>query len=131
MFNSKFPNYINYGAIGGIASHEVSHGVDYWTQGNTEAKDRASECILNQLETIEDSQTGEAYLRGGKILPDMLADIGGINASYTAYKTNTRGQEQQLPGLTKYSADQLFFLAQANVSGLVIMTLSLINLSIL
>lgn len=49
----------------------------------------------------------------------MLADIGGINASYVAYKTNTKGQEQQLPGLSKYSADQLFFLAQANVSLLV------------
>ena len=116
MFNSKFPNYINYGAGASIAGHELSHGLDFLTEGNTEGKKRANECIINQAQTIKEPQIGRGYPQGLKILMEMLADIGGINASYTAYKLNTRGQEQQLPGLTKYSADQLFFLAQANVS---------------
>ena len=105
----------------------LSNGVEFWVQDNSEGKKRANECIINQAETIEEPQTGVAYARGEKILSEMLADIGGINASYTAYKTNTKGQEQQLPGLTEYSADQLFFLAQANVSGLVMMILSLMK----
>ena len=116
VFNRKIPNYINYGAGAFIAGHELSHGIDYWTMGNNEGKTRANECIVNQAETVEEPQTGAAYKQGSRILEEMLADIGGINASYTAYKTNIRGKEQQLPGLTKYSADQLFFLAQANVS---------------
>ena len=73
--------------------------------------------MLSQADTIKEPQTGQAYsLKVAIILGDMVADVGGINASYTAYKTYARGQEEQLPGLTKYSADQLFFLAQANVS---------------
>ena len=116
IFNRKVPNYINYGAGAYIAAYEVSLAVDIWTRGNHDGKERANECIINQAETIEEPQTGAAYARGERILQEMSADIGAINASYTAYKTNIKGQEQQLPGLTQYSPDQLFFLAQANVS---------------
>ena len=119
IFNSKIPNYINYGAAASIAGAKLSEGVDYWIESNNEGKKRANQCIISQAQTIKEPQTRHAYYRGGLILSEMLADIGGINASYTAYKTYARGQEEQLPGLTKYSADQLFFLAQANVSVLV------------
>ena len=110
------PNYINYGAGAFIAARDISQGVNFWTKANDDGKARANECIINQVETVEEPQIGAAYARGSLILSEMLADIGAINASYTAYKAANKGQEQQLPGLTKYTPDQLFFLAQANVS---------------
>ena len=117
IFNRNYPNYINYGAGAFIAAHEINHGFDHWTKSNRgTGKEKVNQCIVNQLETIKEPQTGKAYSNGKSISPQMLPDIGAINATYTAYKKNTLGPEQQLPGLTKYTADQLFFLAQANVS---------------
>ena len=118
MFNSKIPNYINYGAVGNIIGHEISHGVDFWTGRNNSGKKQAGKCIYYQGETIQEPQTGKTCSGGPQfqVGSQIVADIGGMNASYTAYKTYIKEQEQQLPGLTKYSADQLFFLAQASVS---------------
>lgn len=118
IFKNKFPKYINYGAAGNIVGHEISHGVDSWTRANKDGRKRAHECIVNQSKTIREPQTGQAYKNESPFYTgsQIIADIGGINASYSAYKSAVRGQEQQLPGLTKYSTDQIFFLAQANVS---------------
>jgi endothelin-converting enzyme len=53
---------------------------------------------------------------GLNYLGEALADVGGINASLTAYrKIAKKLDEPQLPGLTHLSNEQLFFLAEANV----------------
>jgi predicted metalloendopeptidase len=45
----------------------------------------------------------------------MQGDVGGVNASLTAYRKSVQGvEEEQLPGLENFSPTQLFFLSEAN-----------------
>jgi len=55
---------------------------------------------------------------GHKTLDENKADIAGLKEAYFAYQryVNIHGQEPRLPGMERYSPEQLFFLGYANVS---------------
>ena len=115
IFSRKVPNYMNYGGAGYIAGHEISHAIYLWTQETTPSSGRDSElqCVVDQLETIplpNDSPSSN----GRMFLNEMVADIASLNVSLTAYRELQRKvEEQKMPGLTHFSNEQLFFLAQA------------------
>ena len=107
---------MNYGGAGFIAGHEMGHGIYRWTMGTTSSSSRDNEfqCVVDQLETIP-LPNGKPYEEGLWYLDDMIADITAVNASFTAYrKFQSKVREQQMPGLTHFSNEQLFFINQAN-----------------
>lgn len=110
----KVPHAMNYGAGGYVAGHELSHGVDEWIRGGNpdEMNDHAS-CLINQLEEVIEPQTGAHYKDASGLLQEALADVGGINASFVAYRDASKGKDESLPGVN-LTPDQLFFVAQAN-----------------
>jgi predicted metalloendopeptidase len=118
---------MNYGAIGYVIGHEITHGfddqgrqfdasgnlVDWWDK-DTEVKflERAK-CIIDQYGNYTDPEAN-MKLNGINTQGENTADNGGVKTAYKAYKSWVveHGAEPTLPGL-KYSSDQLFWISAA------------------
>jgi len=115
MYNSKVPNALNYGGAGFVSGHELSHGLDFWikTSDESDRKNSHYKCIIEQLKEVVEPQTKEQYPSGEGLITEGLADVGGINASLTAYRKHAEQEDTDLEGV-KLTTDQLFFVSEAN-----------------
>ncbi|XP_033894619.3 endothelin-converting enzyme-like 1 [Acipenser ruthenus] len=125
LYDPEFPQSLNYGGIGAIIGHELTHGYDdwggqydrygnlkqWWTDESYYKFQKAAECIVR----LYDNFTVYNQRVNGKLtLGENIADMGGLKLSYYAYQKWIRehGPEQPLPGL-KYTHEQLLFIAFA------------------
>ncbi|XP_075145617.1 M13 family metallopeptidase neprilysin 2 isoform X2 [Haematobia irritans] len=127
FFNAHRPKYMNYGAIGYVIGHEITHGfddqgrtfdlegnlVDWWAPDTQKAYLEKAKCIIEQYGNFTDRQTG-LNLNGINTQGENIADNGGIKESYIAYKkwVQQNGEEPKLPGLN-YSPEQMFWISAA------------------
>jgi neprilysin len=118
---------MNYGAIGSIIGHEITHGfddqgsqfdkngnvVDWWQPDTKKAYLDKARCIIGQYGNYIESNV-KLNLNGINTQGENIADNGGIKEAYIAYTqwVAKNGEEPRLPGLD-YSADQLFWIAAA------------------
>ncbi|XP_034942864.1 endothelin-converting enzyme homolog isoform X2 [Chelonus insularis] len=132
----QFPFYelgleaLNYGAIGTVLGHELTHGFDnsgrlYDGEGNIrqwwsnetihEYKDKV-ECFINHYENYYEEQI-DAHIDGVLTLDENIADNGGLREAVYAYKRwkDKHGQEPRLPGFTHLTHEQLLFLSFAHL----------------
>ncbi|XP_046850631.1 membrane metallo-endopeptidase-like 1 [Xenia sp. Carnegie-2017] len=114
---------LNYGSIGMIVGHEITHGFDafgsnYDEKGNLrqwmteKAKnnfDARSQCLVN---VYNSTYVYGRKLDGKMTLSENIADNGGLKYAYRAYMKwrETNGEEAKLPGLD-FTNEQLFFIA--------------------
>ncbi|RWS14267.1 membrane metallo-endopeptidase-like 1 isoform X3 [Dinothrombium tinctorium] len=128
FFGADCPMYINYGAIGSVIGHEITHGFDdvgrqfdkdgnniIWWNNATDTRFREkTRCIIDQYSQYEVID-GEK-INGINTQGENIADNGGLKEAYFAYKRYEQefGKELHLPGLN-FNSDQLFFLSFANV----------------
>ncbi|XP_064087548.1 neprilysin-2-like isoform X3 [Macrobrachium nipponense] len=129
FFEADRPKYMNFGAIGYVIGHEITHGFDdsgrqfdangdlrdWWEK---ETKDKfidKTKCIIYQYGNYSVPEVN-MNLNGINTQGENIADNGGIKEAYYAYKqwAKDNGEEQQLPGMS-YTAHQLFWLSAANV----------------
>lgn len=119
---------MNYGAIGSVIGHEITHGFDdvgsqydengilnnWWAPRTSVAFKEKSKCLVEQYGSITDKQTNLA-LNGVITLGENIADNGGVQFGYLAYKqyVGRNGKERRLPGLDSYSPDQMYWLAMS------------------
>ena len=115
---------VNYGAIGVVIGHEMTHGfddqgrqfdkvgnlTDWWTAEDAKKFGERTKILANQFSnfTVIDSMKANGELSLG----ENIADLGGLNISYNALKKVLKGDEQPIDGFTP---DQRFFLAYAHV----------------
>lgn len=128
----QFPFYdvnaddaINYGAIGAVIGHEMTHGFDdqgrqydkdgnlkdWWTAADaTKFKDKTKKVVdMYNKFTLLDNQ----HVNGELTLGENLADIGGLAIAYDAFKLTSQGKgTEKIDGFTP---DQRFFLSFAQV----------------
>jgi len=124
FFSADFPMAMNFGGIGVIMGHEVTHGfddsgrkfdlkgqmVEWWAPEVVERFEEAAQCVVDQYAAIE-VQPG-FNINGELTLGENIADIGGIKEAHAAYQAwQAAGGDDGLPEGT--SADQLFFLGFA------------------
>jgi len=126
-FFNKGVDVVNYGAIGSIIGHEITHGFDiegknYDSHGNKARQwtlEAEREYLLRALcfvKQYDKFKIGSKYqLNGTHTLGENMADNVGLKQSWKAYKSNNIGEGFDLPGLIDYSNDQIFFLSYANV----------------
>lgn len=122
FFSRDFPSAMNYGAIGMVMGHELTHGFDdqgrkfdpqgklseWWTpEVSTRYEERAA-CVEKQYSGYE-VQPG-LKVNGTLTLGENIADLGGLKLSHRAFKANKNPVASAVPGLTE---DQVFFLAFA------------------
>lgn len=118
---------MNFGAIGSIIGHEITHGfddqgkqfnengnlVDWWAPSTSEAYLEKARCIIEQYGNFTEQQT-KLNLNGINTQGENIADNGGIKEAYLAYQKHTKehGVEKKLPGLN-YNTNQLFWISSA------------------
>lgn len=128
FFGNDRPRYMNYGGIGFVIGHEITHGfddqgrqfdkngnlVDWWAEDTKQAFIKKSQCIIDQYGNFTDPEVG-LNLNGVNTQGENIADNGGIKEAYLAYNrwAEQHGPERQLPGLN-YSPQQMFWISAAN-----------------
>lgn len=124
FFDMEADDAFNYGAIGVVIGHEMTHGFDdqgrqydkngnlcdWWTADDVEKFNAKADMYADYFDAIE--VLPGLHANGRMTLGENLADHGGIQVAWTAYKNAT--QKQPLPVIDGLTADQRFFLAFAS-----------------
>uniref|UniRef100_A0A8C2CTD7 Neprilysin n=1 Tax=Cyprinus carpio TaxID=7962 RepID=A0A8C2CTD7_CYPCA len=130
FFGKGQPWSLNYGGIGMVIGHEITHGFDdngrnfdkdghlkdWWTSSSTKKFHELSKCIVDQYGSYSWDLANGQNLNGNNTLGENIADNGGIRQSYQAYQNYVKkhGKEAPLPGIN-LSHEQLFFLNFAQI----------------
>ncbi|KAF8610076.1 zincin [Ceratobasidium sp. AG-I] len=126
FFGKDWPLYMQYGAFGAVAAHELTHAFDssgrlynqngkleeWWTNKTSEQFDERAACYSKQYSgyAVEDGKGGVVHLNGNLTLGENLADSGVIQA-YRAWKSvSNANADFTLPGLN-YTQEQLFWIS--------------------
>ncbi|XP_021018755.1 endothelin-converting enzyme-like 1 [Mus caroli] len=125
LYDPDFPQSLNYGGIGTIIGHELTHGYDdwggqydrsgnllhWWTETSYSHFLRKAECIVRLYDNFT---VYNQRVNGKHTLGENIADMGGLKLAYYAYQKWVRehGPEHPLHRL-KYTHNQLFFIAFA------------------
>jgi putative endopeptidase len=125
FFDATADDAINYGGIGAVIGHEMTHGFDdqgrqfdadgnlqdWWTKTDAdEFKKRADE-VVQQYNSYTVLDT--LHVNGKLTLGENLADLGGLNIAYEAFKNTPQGQSSEK--IDGFTPDQRFFLNWAQV----------------
>uniref|UniRef100_A0AAQ5XV23 Neprilysin n=1 Tax=Amphiprion ocellaris TaxID=80972 RepID=A0AAQ5XV23_AMPOC len=127
FFSKGQTKSLNYGGIGMVIGHEITHGFDdngrnydkdgdlkdWWTSDSTRRFLELSKCIVDQYGNFSWDLASGLHLNGNNTLGENIADNGGIRQAYKNY-VKQHGEEPPLPGID-LSHDQLFFLNFAQV----------------
>ena len=125
FFDPTADDAVNYGAIGAVIGHEITHGFD--DQGQPLRRRRQPAQLVDRRGSHalqrQNRQTGEAIRRvhpiedlhvNGKLtLGENLADLGGITIAYAAYQKSLAGKPA--PVIDGFTGAQRFFIGYATV----------------
>jgi len=125
FFDPKAPAAVNYGSIGFVIGHEMTHGFDdqgakfdgngnlknWWTPSDLSKFEKATQCIVNQFsQYVVD---GDLHVQGKLVVGEATADLGGITLAYRAFHLSKAYKNAKtIDGMTP---DQQFFLGTAHV----------------
>ncbi len=125
FFNMQADDAVNYGGIGAVIGHELSHGYDdqgrksdgdgnlkeWWTEEDEKKFNERAQVMIDQFSAF--SPLDSVYLNGELTLGENIGDMAGLTVAYRAYKNSLNGKEAPLiDGLT---GDQRFFIGWAQV----------------
>ena len=123
FFDAAADPAFNYGAIGGVIGHEISHSFDnngalfdstgrlrnWWTPGDLQKFQQAGQALALQFDHYE--ALPGLHVNGKLTLGENIADVAGLAAAYSAYRNSLGGKEA--PVIQGLSGDQRFFIAYA------------------
>ena len=127
FFDPTADDAFNYGAIGVVIGHEMTHGfddqgrhydkvgnmVDWWTASDGENFNKRADqyaAFFSNIKVLPDLNANGKFTLG-----ENLADHGGLQVAFNAYKRAQKGKT--LPVIDGFTGDQRFFLAYAGVWG--------------
>jgi endothelin-converting enzyme/putative endopeptidase len=127
FFDPKAPAAVNYGAIGAVIGHEISHTFDsegsafdskgrvrnWWTEADLEHFNAATTKLVAQYDTYKPFP--DLAMNGKQTLAENIADVAGIAAAYDGYHLSLGGKPA--PEQQGFTADQQFFIAFAQNYG--------------
>ncbi len=125
FFDMNADDAFNYGAIGVVIGHEMTHGFDdqgrqydkegnlsdWWTAEDAKIFVDRAQVMVNHFDSIE--VLPRLHGNGRLTLGENIADHGGLQVAYTAFQEATAGQP--LDRVDGFTPEQRFFLAYANV----------------
>lgn len=118
------PAVVNFGAIGMVMGHELTHGFDdegrqfdsagdlrdWWTASVSAEFDERAACIADQFDGYV--AVDDLKINGKLTLGENIADLGGLKLAYSAWRAQTVGKPAPGP-VAGFTADQAFFVAFA------------------
>ncbi|KAF1765822.1 hypothetical protein GCK72_005775 [Caenorhabditis remanei] len=135
-FQPNWPPSINYGGMGLVAGHELTHGFDDqgvqwgptgnlagWMDDNSKTGFvNMAQCVINEYNNfcpLNATMYTPNCVKGSQTQGENIADNGGIHAAFNAYKTHQAldGPDPRLPDrlFGQFTHDQLFFMSFAQV----------------
>ncbi|XP_066593170.1 neprilysin-like [Prorops nasuta] len=132
LFSILHPDAFNFGLLGSIVSHEISHGFDptgrnydkdgkmfTWDEQMDKEYMSRAECFINQYK-LYTVQNGKyiSHVNSNITLDENIADCTGIHSLYNAFKlwrTMKGTPDPKIPGFEDFSEDQLFFISTASL----------------
>ena len=125
FFDAKADDALNYGGIGAVIGHEMSHGFDdngskydadgtlrnWWTEEDRTKFDAKTKTLSKQYDDYTVLDT--IHVNGKLTLGENIGDLGGLNVAYEAFKMTA--QSKSSATIDGFTPDQRFFLAWAQV----------------
>ena len=125
FFDPNADDAVNYGAIGAVIGHEISHSFDntgalfdasgklrnWWTKEDFAKFEAAGDALAAQFDTY--APFPDLHVNGKLTLGEDIADVAGVSTAYDAYHASWNGKTP--PTLDGYTPDQRFFLGFAQV----------------
>jgi putative endopeptidase len=123
FYDPKLDAAANYGAIGSVMGHEMTHGFDdqgrkydgdgnlrdWWTAADAASFEKRAACIVNQYG--EFTAVGDLKVNGRLTLGENIADTGGLHLAYAGLERALKGAAP--PPIDGLTAPQRFFVAYA------------------
>ena len=125
FYDSKLDDAVNFGGIGAVIGHELTHGFDdqgrqfdakgnlrdWWTDADAKAFEQRADCLVKEYSNFVGP--GDAKLNGKLELGENTADNGGLRIAYMALMETLDGK--QPPKRDGFTAEQRFFLGWGQV----------------
>ena len=126
FFSAEADDAINYGAIGGVIGHEITHGFDdsgskfdadgnlktWWSSDDRTKFDERTACVVKQFNEYE-VQPG-LFIDGKLTLGENIGDFAGLTVAYDAYMKSLEGKARPT-NIDGFTPEQRFFLGWAQV----------------
>ena len=126
FFDPKADDAVNYGGMGAVIGHEITHGFDdegrqfdsegnlsgWWTDADTKEFNRRADVVEKQFDGYV--AVDSLHVNGKLTLGENIADLGGLLISHGAYRRALAGKPEP-PRIDGLTGDQRFFLAWAQI----------------
>lgn len=131
FFSDAYPDAMNYGAIGAVVGHEMSHGFDaggrkynkdgelksWWSNESATEYDHRTKCYIDLYDTFKPRDV-DIHVIGKLTLNENIADTNGLNVAYHAFKSLPNNSKDGIEPPNALLAreltnDQLFFVSFA------------------
>ncbi|MEM1261119.1 MAG: M13 family metallopeptidase [Pseudomonadota bacterium] len=125
FFDLRADDAVNYGAIGAVIGHEISHGFDdqgrktdgtgllrnWWTESDNAEFSKRADGLVEQYSQFE--PLPGKFVNGRFTLGENIGDLSGVSVAYKAYQQSLKGEPG--PVIDGYTAAQRFFMGYAQV----------------
>jgi putative endopeptidase len=129
FYDPKADDAVNYGGMGAVIGHEISHGFDdqgskfdaegnlknWWTADDLKNFKERAQCVSNQFDGYV--VDGDLHENGKLVLGESIGDLGGLTIAYAAYEKSLEGKPRP-PDKDGFTPEQRFFLGWAQVWGM-------------
>jgi putative endopeptidase len=127
FFDVTMDDAVNYGAIGVVIGHEMTHGFDdqgrkydgagnlneWWTPADSAAFDARAQKVIDEYNRFE--ALPGLNVNGKLTIGENLADLGGVNISYEALQRALAKDPSQRKNIDGFTPEQRFFISFAQV----------------
>jgi len=127
FFDVNMDEAVNYGAIGVVIGHEITHGYDdqgrkfdadgnlndWWTEADAKAFDARAQLVVEEYNSFE--MLPGLHVNGKLTLGENLADLGGVNIAYEALQRALRKDPTQRRVIGGFTPEQRFFISYAQI----------------
>jgi predicted metalloendopeptidase len=125
FFDATADDAVNYGGIGAVIGHEISHGFDdqgrrsdgegnlrdWWTEADNTAFKQRADALVEQYGAF--SPLEGLNVNGRLTLGENIGDVSGLAMAYRAYRKSLNGREA--PVINGLTGDQRFFMGWAQI----------------
>ncbi len=125
FFDNRMDDAVNFGAIGAVIGHELTHGFDdqgrqfdpegnlrdWWTKEDAEEFEKRANCLVDEYQGF--TAVGDVHLNGKLTLGENTADNGGLRIAYMALIDSLTGKET--PNIDGFTSEQRLFLGWGQI----------------